>query len=154
LVEWAYGKRLPLVAANEPHFGASAMFDAHDALMCVAGNTLVVESQRRRLTAEHWFKGAPEMVPLFADLPEAIERTVEVARRVSSQEAQRHPAALRGRRRRARAADACPLRARGPDEAPPDEYSGCGGKGLPRSPRLRTRRHRAHGLSRLLPHRC
>ncbi len=83
LVEWAYAKRLPLVAANEPYFAASAMFDAHDALMCVAGNTLVVESQRRRLTNEHWFKGAAEMVPLFADLPEAIERTLEVARRVS-----------------------------------------------------------------------
>jgi DNA polymerase-3 subunit alpha len=91
LIDWAYDKRLPLVATNEPYFATPDLHQAHDALLCVAGNTLVVESARRRLTAEHWFKGAAEMVPLFADLPEAIEMTLEVARRVAVRPKKRQP---------------------------------------------------------------
>jgi DNA polymerase-3 subunit alpha len=91
LLEWAYAKRLPLVATNEPYFATPDMFEAHDALLCVAGNTLVVETARRRLTPEHWLKGAGEMLPLFADLPEAIDMSVEIARRIAARPKKREP---------------------------------------------------------------
>jgi DNA polymerase-3 subunit alpha len=83
LVDWAYAKGLPIVATNEPLFAKPDMYEAHDALLCVAGNTVVSQTERRRMTKEHYFKGAAEMAALFADLPEAIQTTLEVARRIS-----------------------------------------------------------------------
>ncbi|MBK5949287.1 DNA polymerase III subunit alpha [Rhodobium orientis] len=81
LVELAYRKGLPLVATNEPFFPARDDFEAHDALICIAESRVVIEEDRRRLTPDHYFKTRAEMVELFADLPEAVQNTVEIARR-------------------------------------------------------------------------
>ena len=81
LVNLAYTRSLPLVAANEPYFAARADHEAHDALLCIADGTVIGETERRRVTPEHRFKTRAEMVELFADLPEATENTVEIARR-------------------------------------------------------------------------
>ena len=54
---------------------------AHDALICIADGEVMNNEDRRRLTPEHYFKSAQQMAALFADLPEAIESTVEIARR-------------------------------------------------------------------------
>lgn len=83
LVELAYAANLPLVATNEPFFPARADYEAHDALICIAGGRLVSESERRQLTPEHRFKTRAEMMALFADLPEALSSTVEIAQRCS-----------------------------------------------------------------------
>ncbi|MBL0371264.1 DNA polymerase III subunit alpha [Rhizobium sp. KVB221] len=81
IVELAYGMELPIVATNEPFFPTAGDFEAHDALMAVAQNSLVSDENRFRLTPDHYFKSRAEMAALFADLPEAIENTVEIARR-------------------------------------------------------------------------
>ncbi|TNH39131.1 DNA polymerase III subunit alpha [Paracoccus haeundaensis] len=82
LVDLAYAKGLPLVATNDVYFPKTTMYEAHDALICIAEKAYVDQSQpRRRLTPQHYFKSAEEMAVLFADLPEAIENTVEIARR-------------------------------------------------------------------------
>lgn len=82
LIELAYAKDLPLVATNDVYFPKSTMYEAHDALICIAEKAYVDQSQpRRRLTPQHYFKSPQEMAVLFADLPEAIENTVEIARR-------------------------------------------------------------------------
>jgi len=82
LIELAYAKDLPLVATNDVYFPKSTMYEAHDALICIAEKAYVDQSQpRRRLTPQHYFKTPQEMAVLFADLPEAIENTVEIARR-------------------------------------------------------------------------
>ncbi len=82
LIEMAYARDLPLVATNDVHFPKTTMYEAHDALICIAEKAYVDQSQpRRRLTPQHYFKSAEEMAVLFADLPEAIENTVEIARR-------------------------------------------------------------------------
>ncbi|MEM9795933.1 MAG: DNA polymerase III subunit alpha [Pseudomonadota bacterium] len=81
-VEMAYTKGLPLVATNDVYFPDANMHEAHDALLCIAGGAYVDQAApRRRLTPEHRFKSASEMAALFADLPEALENTVEIARR-------------------------------------------------------------------------
>ena len=81
-VEMAYAMELPLVATNDVHFPKSDMFEAHDALLCVADGAYVDQSEpRRRLTPQHYFKSQEEMAALFADLPEALENTVEIAKR-------------------------------------------------------------------------
>ncbi|HML92237.1 DNA polymerase III subunit alpha [Methyloceanibacter sp.] len=81
LVQLAYERGIPLVASNEPFFAAASDFEAHDALICIAQGSYVAVDERRRLSPEHYFKPADEMRALFADLPEAIENTAEIARR-------------------------------------------------------------------------
>src|SRR5262245_333747 len=81
LVELAYARGIPLVAANEPLFAKREDYEAHDALICIAEGRLVVETDRRQLTVEHRFKTRAEMVELFGDLPEAVASTVEIAQR-------------------------------------------------------------------------
>ena len=81
LTEIAYGQGIPLVATNEPYFASAEDFAAHDALICIAEGEVIAADDRRRLTPEHYFKSARDMVPLFADIPEAIENTIEIARR-------------------------------------------------------------------------
>ncbi|PZO63494.1 MAG: DNA polymerase III subunit alpha, partial [Paracoccus denitrificans] len=82
LIDIAYAQGIPLVATNDVHFPDPSMFGAHDALICVREGALVDQAApRRRLTANHDFKSAEAMAAIFADLPEALENTVEIARR-------------------------------------------------------------------------
>jgi DNA polymerase III subunit alpha len=81
-IELAYEFGLPLVATNDVYFPKAEMYEAHDALICIAEGAYVDQQQpRRRLTPQHYFKSEAEMCALFADLPEALENSVEIARR-------------------------------------------------------------------------
>ncbi len=80
LLALAYQLELPIVATNECYFAKPDDYDAHDALICIAEGRYVNEDDRRRLTREFYFKTAAEMMRLFADLPEAIAATVEIAK--------------------------------------------------------------------------
>src|ERR1700692_4749697 len=77
LIDLAYAKGLPLVATNEPYFATSDDYEAHDALLCIAGGRLIAETERDQLTADHRFKTRAEMAVLFADIPEALSSTIE-----------------------------------------------------------------------------
>ena len=81
LIALAYARGIPLVATNEPLFAHQEDYEAHDALICIAEGRLVVETDRRQFTPEHRFKTRAEMAALFADLPEAVVSTVEIAQR-------------------------------------------------------------------------
>ncbi|HEY1474585.1 MAG TPA: DNA polymerase III subunit alpha [Pseudolabrys sp.] len=81
LIDLAYAKGIPLVACNEPYFADRTDHEAHDALICIAEGRLLAETDRRQLNAEHRFKSRAEMRELFADLPEALASTVEIAER-------------------------------------------------------------------------
>ncbi|THD83417.1 DNA polymerase III subunit alpha [Aliigemmobacter aestuarii] len=91
-VEMAYAMDLPLVATNDVHFPKAEMFEAHDALICIAEGAYVdQQAPRRRLTPQHYFKSEAEMCALFADLPEALANTVEIARRCAFAAHKRKP---------------------------------------------------------------
>jgi DNA polymerase-3 subunit alpha len=81
LIDLAYTHGLPVVAANEPFFASRDDYEAHDALLCIAEGKLVADGERRQLTPEHRFKTRAEMANLFADLPEALATTIEIAQR-------------------------------------------------------------------------
>ena len=91
LIDLAYAKGVPLVATNEPFFADRSDHEAHDALICIAEGRVVAESDRRQLNAEHRFKSRAEMRELFADLPEALANTVEIAERCSFRPHTHHP---------------------------------------------------------------
>lgn len=82
LIEYAYRNGIPLVATNEPFFPAPDDFEAHDALLAIAGGTVIAQTERRKLTDQHHFKSRADMQALFADLPEALDTSIEIAKRV------------------------------------------------------------------------
>ena len=91
LIDYAYSKGIPLVATNEPFFKTIKEFEAHDALLAIAGGTVLAQTERRKLTDQYYFKTRAEMVELFGDLPEALDSTVEIARRMSFRPRTRGP---------------------------------------------------------------
>ncbi len=91
LIDFAYSRNLPLVATNEPFFATVADYESHDALICIAEGRYVHETDRRHLTTEHRYKTRAEMRELFADLPEAVASTVEIAQRCAFRPKTRNP---------------------------------------------------------------
>jgi DNA polymerase III subunit alpha len=91
LIALADAAAIPLVATNDCYFATPAMYEAHDALLAIAEGRLLSEPDRRRVTPEHWFKPAPDMRLLFADLPEACDNTLAIARRCAVMMETRRP---------------------------------------------------------------
>ncbi len=83
LIDLAYDHHIPLVATNEIFFAHKDLYEAHDALLCISEGTYVTVEERRQETVHHYFKSAEEMVEIFADLPEATQNTVLIAKRCS-----------------------------------------------------------------------
>jgi DNA polymerase-3 subunit alpha len=81
LIDLAYEFDLPLVATNNCYFSDPDMFEAHDALLCIAAGAHVGDRERRRLTPLYGFRTAEEMQEAFADVPEAIDNTLVIAQR-------------------------------------------------------------------------
>ncbi len=91
LVAWAYANDVPLVATNDCYFAEPEMHLAHDALLCIADGAFIGETERRRITAQHGFEPAAAMRARFADLPEACDNTLDVARRCAFLVSKREP---------------------------------------------------------------
>ncbi|KFL26028.1 DNA polymerase III subunit alpha [Devosia sp. 17-2-E-8] len=91
LIDYAYKRGVPLVATNEPFFRSKKDFEAHDALLAIAGGTVLAQTERRKLSDQHYFKTRAEMMELFADLPEALDSTIEIAQRTSFRPRTRGP---------------------------------------------------------------
>ena len=73
---------LPVVATNDVRFLKREDFEAHEARVCIHdGNTLEDPRRPRKYTEQQYLKSEAEMLELFSDLPEALENSVEIARR-------------------------------------------------------------------------
>ena len=83
-VELATELACPVVATNEVCFLSADEFGAHEARVCIQDGRTLDDPRRARLYSEQQYLRSPqEMMELFSDIPEAIENTVEVARRCS-----------------------------------------------------------------------
>jgi len=91
LIDYAYKNGIPLVATNEPFFAKSDDFESQDALLAVAEGSVVAQTERRKLSPEHYFKTRQEMCDLFADIPEALNSTIEIAQRCHFSPQERGP---------------------------------------------------------------
>ncbi|GFD67204.1 DNA polymerase III subunit alpha [Alteromonas sp. KUL106] len=81
-VELASQRGLPVVATNEVCFIDQEGFDAHEIRVCIHdGYTLDDNRRPKRYSDQQYLRTAEEMVELFSDIPEAIENTVEIAKR-------------------------------------------------------------------------
>lgn len=81
-VELAEKTGCPVVATNDVRFIEAEEFEAHEARVCIyEGRTLDDPRRERRYSASQYLRTAEEMVELFADIPEALENSVEIAKR-------------------------------------------------------------------------
>ncbi len=81
-LELAGRRDLPLVASNDVRFLDADDFEAHEARVCIAGGYVLHDPRRpHEYSAEQYLKPEDAMCTLFADLPEALENSVELARR-------------------------------------------------------------------------
>ena len=73
---------LPVLASNDVRFLKQDDFDAHEARVCINQGRVLADPKRpREYTDQQYLKTPAEMAELFADLPEALENSVELARR-------------------------------------------------------------------------
>jgi DNA polymerase-3 subunit alpha len=81
-LQLAAARGIPAIASNAVRFLAREDFDAHEARVCIATGRVLEDPKRPRdFTAEQYLKSTEEMAALFADLPEALENTVDLAAR-------------------------------------------------------------------------
>jgi DNA polymerase-3 subunit alpha len=83
LIELAYELDLPLVATNDARFQKPEQHAVHDVLLCIANSAYVSQADRVRASPQQYLKSQAEMAAAFADLPEALASTVEIAKRCS-----------------------------------------------------------------------
>lgn len=80
LRQWAKEFKLPLVATNDVHYLEHGHSEAHDCLICLQTQALVADEKRMRYNSDQfYFKTPEEMQQAFAEVPEALRNTREVA---------------------------------------------------------------------------
>lgn len=79
-IDLAYKYDIPLVATNEVFFLDEDMYEAHDALVCISAGEYVANENRRKFSINNRLRTEAEMLELFADLPEAVNNTVRIAK--------------------------------------------------------------------------
>src|SRR5687767_1849237 len=85
-VDLAARLKLPVVATHPVQFLDREDFRAHEARVCISGGYTLADQRRpKHFTAEQYFKSQEEMAQLFHDLPQALEHSIEVARRCNLQ---------------------------------------------------------------------
>ncbi|MFQ5983422.1 MAG: DNA polymerase III subunit alpha, partial [Woeseiaceae bacterium] len=81
-VDLAQRAHLPVVATNHVCFLHTSDFEAHEVRVCIQDGRVLTDNRRpRRYSTLQYFRSAEEMAELFSDIPEALENTVEIARR-------------------------------------------------------------------------
>ncbi len=91
LIAFAKKYNIKLIATNDVHFINQEDAEAHDRLICLNTQTDLEDTSRLRYTKQEWFKIQEEMNTIFADIPEALENTIEIANKVESYELNSKP---------------------------------------------------------------
>ncbi|MBX5463159.1 MAG: DNA polymerase III subunit alpha, partial [Steroidobacteraceae bacterium] len=83
-VSLASRRGVPVVATNDVRFLKPDDFESHEARVCIHDGTLLADAGRvRKYSQQQYLRTPEEMAELFSDIPEALENTVEIARRCS-----------------------------------------------------------------------
>ena len=82
LLELARKHGVKVIATNDVHFVDEADAEAHDRLICLSTNHYVNDEGRMLYTKQEWFKTSAEMEAVFADMPEVLTNTLEIADKV------------------------------------------------------------------------
>lgn len=91
LIHFSRKHNVKLIATNDVHFINEEDAEAHDRLICLNTGTDLNDPTRLRYTKQEFFKTKEEMNDLFADIPEALENTLEVAEKVENYKLNHEP---------------------------------------------------------------
>ncbi|WP_455203639.1 DNA polymerase III subunit alpha [Kaarinaea lacus] len=81
-VQLAIDSDTPVVATNDVHFISADDFEAHEVRVCIHDSRTLEDPRRpKRYTANQFLRTPDQMLELFQDIPEALENSVEIARR-------------------------------------------------------------------------
>jgi len=84
LAQFLDGAPAPIVATNDVRFLTPGEFEAHEARVCIHDGTLLGDAARaRRYSEQQYLRTPADMARVFADMPAALEQTVEIAKRCS-----------------------------------------------------------------------
>lgn len=82
LIEFARKHNIKLIATNDVHFVNDVDAEAHDRLICLNTGSDFDDPNRMRYTKQEWLKTRAEIAQLFADVPEVMTNTQEIADKV------------------------------------------------------------------------
>ena len=91
LIEFAKEYGIKLVCTNDCHFIDKDAAEAHDHLLCIGTSKDLDDPQRMLYTKQEWFKSQAEMNEIFADVPEALDNTVEILDKVETYDLESDP---------------------------------------------------------------
>lgn len=84
LMELAHKHQVKLICSNDCHFVDEENAEAHDRLICLSTGKDLNDEKRMLYTKQEWFKTREEMNEIFADIPEALANTCEIADKVET----------------------------------------------------------------------
>ena len=84
LIEFAKKYNIKLIATNDVHFVEEEHGEAHDRLICLSTGKDFDDPTRLHYTKQEWLKSPDEMAAIFADMPEVLENTREIADKVET----------------------------------------------------------------------
>ena len=82
LIALARKTNTKLIASNDVHFVEEDHADAHEHLICLSTGKDLDDPTRMRYTKQEWLKTPEQMAEIFADIPECLENTLEIANKV------------------------------------------------------------------------
>lgn len=82
LIELARKHGVKLIATNDVHFANEEDAEAHDRLICLSTGKDLDDPDRMRYSKQEWMKTTAQMNQIFADIPEALDNTLEIANKV------------------------------------------------------------------------
>ena len=90
-INLAFKHNIPLVATNDTYFLTKEMHEAQDILSCIGQGNTLLEENRKRNSPQQFFKSQEQLEALFVDIPEAIENTVNIAKKCHVMAEERRP---------------------------------------------------------------
>lgn len=82
VIDLAHKHGVKIIATNDAHFVEEEHAEAHDRLICLSTGKYVDDVDRMHYTKQEWLKTPEEMAAIFADIPESIANTQEIADKV------------------------------------------------------------------------
>lgn len=84
LIRLARENNVKIIASNDVHFVNESDADAHDRLICLSTGKQLNDPNRMRYTMQEWMKTTAEMSSVFADMPEALDNTLEILSKIET----------------------------------------------------------------------
>ena len=84
IIEFARKHNVKLICTNDVHFVDEENAEAHDRLICLSTGRDLNDPNRMLYTKQEWFKTQAEMNEIFADIPEALSNTCEIADKIET----------------------------------------------------------------------